>query len=292
MKNFSAMARSALLLCALASASPALACGPDALGVARVLTLAAKPGEAPAVGLKSYPQTLDLKPREVVLTFDDGPLPGPTTRILDALDAQCVKATFFLIGRNAQANPRLARREAQAGHTIAHHSFSHRLMGRLAEAVAREDIDKGFRADDLAAFGTAGEQPRAPFFRYPGFVDSPQLNAWLASRGVIVFGADVWASDWEKMTPQEELDRTLARLEASNGGILLLHDIKAQTAAMVPELLVELKRRGFSIVHVKPRETPAPIPLRAAPPGWKSETAAILAGAAKKAVPDRPHSAQ
>ena len=83
----------------LPSLAEAAACPPDALGTSRVLEVGAPGGLQ--IGLKTYPQTLQLEDHEVVLTFDDGPNPGTTDRILDALAKQCVKATFFVIGRDA-----------------------------------------------------------------------------------------------------------------------------------------------------------------------------------------------
>ena len=249
-------------------------CSPDALGVSRTLKLNTHGGLT--VGLKTYPQTLALSDHEVVLTFDDGPS-GPTTKVLDVLAAQCVKATFFLIGRNAQALPGVVKREVAEGHTVGHHTFSHpaATMRRLSEAAARADIDKGFAADDRAAYGAAGSEPRTPFFRFPGFADTPALDAWLASRNIAIFGADLWASDWLPLAPQKELAVVLARLEETKGGILLLHDSKAQTAAMLPDLLRELKQRGFRIVHIEPGDDPPP--LRPAPAAWSSETEKIIA---------------
>ena len=78
-------------------------------------------GDHPRVGRKHFPQTLPLAPKEVVLTFDDGPEPGTTGRVLDALKRECVRASFFLLGRSAAAHPALARRELAEGHTVAHH---------------------------------------------------------------------------------------------------------------------------------------------------------------------------
>ncbi|MGO9674555.1 MAG: polysaccharide deacetylase family protein [Methylocella sp.] len=249
-------------------------CPPGALGVSRTLKLDTRGGLE--VGLKTYPQTLALGDHEIVLTFDDGPS-GPTAKVLDALAAQCVKATFFLIGRNAQALPELVKREVAAGHTVGHHTFSHPVatMRRLSETAAKQDIDKGFAADDRAVYGAAGSEPRTRFFRFPGFADTPTLDAWLGSRNIAIFGADLWASDWLPLSPQHELALVLSRLEETKGGILLLHDSKAQTAAMLPDLLRELKQRGFRIVHIEPGDDPPP--LRAAPAGWTSETEKIIA---------------
>jgi hypothetical protein len=119
------------------------------------------------------------------------------------------------------------------------------------------------------------------FFRFPGFADTPELVAWLSAKNIGVFGADFWASDWVTMTPRAELALILARLEKERRGILLLHDTKKQTAAMLPALLRELKQRGFKIVALAPGETPPP--TRPAPEGWTSETDKIIADVFAKA---------
>jgi peptidoglycan/xylan/chitin deacetylase (PgdA/CDA1 family) len=67
-----------------------------------------------------------------------------------------------------------------------------------------------------------------------------------------VFGADLWASDWNPMTPQAQLKLLIDRLESARKGIILLHDPKAQTAAMLPAFLRELKHEGYRVVHVVP----------------------------------------
>jgi peptidoglycan/xylan/chitin deacetylase (PgdA/CDA1 family) len=102
--------------------------------------------------------------------------------------------------------------------------------------------------------GAAGLVPATPFFRFPGFASSQALLDRLAARGIVVFGADVWASDWLSMSPEQELRLILSRVEHTGRGIVLFHDTKAQTARMLPAFLRELKRRGFRIVHVVPEE--------------------------------------
>ena len=237
----------ALAFASLPSAAAAQDCpgNPDALGTAR--TLAVDAAATPRVGRKQFPDTLPLGPKELVLTFDDGPWPGTTAAVLDALKAECVKATFFLLGRNAQAHPRLVRREAAEGHTIGHHSFSHPLLGRMNPDKAMAEIDKGMRADNMAL----GHES-APFFRFPGFVSSPAVLERLQARGMVVFGADVWASDWNEQTPDAERERLLRRIDKVGRGIVLLHDTRAQTARMLPRLLKALKARGYRIVHIVP----------------------------------------
>ncbi len=244
----------ALALPTTAHAADGCAGRPDALGTARVL-------EVPAgvqVGTKSFPGTLPLKPREVVLTFDDGPWPHTTAAVLDALKAECVRATFFLIGENAKARPELVRREIAEGHTLAHHSMTHPdiTLARLPFAAAQAEITRGMAADDIAAYGAADSVPRVPFFRFPGFAATPELLAYLQQRGIAVFGADLWASDWNKMTPDQELALILQRLDAAGGGIILFHDTKAQTAAMIPAFLRALAQRGYQVVHIVPARQP------------------------------------
>ena len=164
--------------------------GRKVLGTSRVIEVATR-GEL-AIGLKSYPRTLFLRPKEVILTFDDGPLPATTGKVIEALKAQCVKATFFLIGRNAAANPAIARRIAREGHTIGYHSMTHppATLRGLSRQAAIRDIERGIVAVDRAAFpgGAAALARRTRFFRFPGFADSKALNAWLGKRNVAVFG--------------------------------------------------------------------------------------------------------
>lgn len=233
-----------------AAAAPACEGNADALGTTRIL-------EVPAgqrVGLKSFPQTLPLGDREVVLTFDDGPWPTTTAEILDALKAECVRATFFLIGENARARPALVKRELSEGHTVAHHSMTHpaATLAKLPHADALAEINRGMAADDMAAYGGTSGTPRVPFFRFPGFASTPALLDDLSRRGISVFGADLWASDWNRMEPAQQLDLVLGRLEASGRGIILFHDTKAQTAAMIPAFLRALKVRGYKVVHIVP----------------------------------------
>ena len=220
----------------------------DALGTGRVLNVSA--ATTPRVGRKQFPATLPLAPHEVVLTFDDGPWPGTTPRVLDALAHECVRATFFLLGRNAAAAPALARREIAEGHTVGHHTFAHPLLNRMSLAAAEAEIDRGIAAVERAAYGESGPVPKTPFFRFPGFAASPALLDRLQARGLVVFGADLWASDWNPMSPAAELQLTLQRLDTAGRGIILFHDTKTQTAAMLPAFLRALKARGYRVVHV------------------------------------------
>lgn len=220
------------------------------LGTSRVLRIEA--ATTPRVGLKSFPQTLPLGDHEVVLTFDDGPSPRTTARVLAALAHECVRATFFLIGKPASEHPDLVRKIAAEGHTIGHHTWSHRSLARIKPSEAMEEIDHGISAVEMALQGVATTTPGTPFFRFPGFESTPATLDLLQSRGIVVFGADFWASDWNPLTPKQELKLITGRLKVAHKGIILFHDPKAQTAAMLPAFLRYLRDNDYHVVTVAP----------------------------------------
>jgi peptidoglycan/xylan/chitin deacetylase (PgdA/CDA1 family) len=222
---------------------------PDALGTSRVLAL--DPAEFPRIGRMQYPDSLPLNDKEVVLTFDDGPLPPSSNQILDILAAQCVKATYFLVGEMARAFPATVRRIYEEGHTIGTHSEDHPTrFGQLPVEKMRHEIDWGI-SDVSAALG----DPKylAPFFRIPGLARSDMVESELAARGLIVFSSDTVADDWHhRIGAKQIIAAATRRLEANGKGILLLHDIHPKTVAALPGLLKELKDKGFRIVQVVP----------------------------------------
>lgn len=238
----------ALSFATIVAAQAAECARKDALGTSRVLTV--DPATSPRVGLKSFPQTLPLGDHEVVLTFDDGPWPATTSKVLKALAEECVHATFFLIGKSASEHPELVRAMAAGGHTVAHHTWSHRNLRHSRPEVAAAEIDKGISAVETALHGTASTTPSTPFFRFPYFDSTPATLGNLEKRGIAVFGADLWASDWNRMTPQQELKLLTERLSIARKGIILLHDPKAQTAAMLPAFLRYLHDNHYRVVHV------------------------------------------
>ncbi len=255
-------------------------CGLDKLGTSRVVEVGTQGGLQ--VGLKTYDKTIRLADHEVILTFDDGPDAHFTPEVLRALADECVRATFFAIGGKVDALPDLARREVLEGHTVAYHTYTHPqpTLRYMSEAAARADILKGMIAVERAAYAQdipqgapadlGGLKLHAPFFRFPGFADTADLRGWFGAHNVGIFGTDLWASDWVKMTPKQELALILARLEKPKRGMVLLHDDKPWTAAMLPDFLRELKMRGYKVVHMV--AGPGNGPTMDAPPGWASET--------------------
>lgn len=221
---------------------------PDALGTSR--TIVVDPKEHPRIGTMQYDETLPLQDREVVLTFDDGPLPAHTNAILDILAAQCVKATFFLVGRMAKEFPQDARRIHDAGHTIGTHSENHPFQfGKLPPERMAAEIDDGIAH---VAGALADPSQLAPFFRIPGLRRSDAVEAALSNRGIMNWSADFPADDWRKISPAQVAHFALSRLEAKGKGVLLLHDIQARTQAALPVILQQLKERGYRVVHVVP----------------------------------------
>jgi peptidoglycan/xylan/chitin deacetylase (PgdA/CDA1 family) len=280
------MRRTVLLLLATILAGPAMAAdcpgNPGALGVSR--TIVVDPTEHALLGGLQYRESLPLNDREVVLTFDDGPLPPYTTRILDVLAAQCVKATFFMVGQMAQAHPQLVKRVAAEGHTIANHSQSHPFtFHRMGIEQATREIEDGFTSI-RTALGDSGEV--APFFRIPGLLRQESVEQYLTAQGVTTWSVDAVADDWRHINNKEIVRRAINRLEVKGRGILLLHDIQPATALGLPSLLAELKARGFKIVHVVPATgdrpktftTPEQWVLRHEPPSiWPHVVPASLA---------------
>jgi peptidoglycan-N-acetylglucosamine deacetylase len=237
---------------------------PDALGTSRVLTIS--PSKFSQIGSMQYRQTLPLNDHEVVITFDDGPLPPYTNVILEILASQCVKASYFLVGRMANTYPSVVRRIYNEGHTIGTHSQDHPLVfQRLPLKRVAYEVDGGI-ASVNKAIGDA--KAVAPFFRIPGLGRSKTVDGFLASRSLVTWSADVVADDWFRhIRAQTIVQRALRRLEAKGRGILLLHDIQPATAMALPSLLKELKARGFHVVQVVPAgDRPKSVPELTASP--------------------------
>src|SRR4051812_14782153 len=155
-----------LVTCGNAQMASAADCPghPDALGTSRIL--AVDPRQHPRIGTMQYPETLPLQDHEVVLTFDDGPLPHNSDQILEILASQCVKATFFTVGRMASSFPEGVRKLRDAGHTIGSHTQNHPLgFDKFSIERAKPEIDDAIAAVN-AALGEGGGL--APFFRMPG----------------------------------------------------------------------------------------------------------------------------
>lgn len=227
----------------------------SALGVERVMTLDVSKGGQ--FGKAQFKETLPLEPGEVVLTFDDGPLPHVTNKILKALKRHCAKATFFAVGKMAKAAPEVMKRIAAAGHSIGTHTHSHpRDLRHHYNSYSRYQIERGFH--EVAA---STGQPISAFFRYPGLHDEPKLNDYLSERQIVNLSVDIIPGDTDGLGPARLIRRTLSQLKRRGKGIILLHDIKPATAKAVPGLLSALKARGYKLVHIVSSKPYQPVPI-------------------------------
>jgi peptidoglycan/xylan/chitin deacetylase (PgdA/CDA1 family) len=222
--------------------------GPNALGVSRTVEIDATGG--PRFGRLQYREHDFLQDGEVVLTFDDGPHPTFTPMILDALDEQCTKATFFSLGERALSFPKQLREVGRRGHTIGTHTWSHANLGRKTAAQVEAQIELAVSAVQFALGG-----PTAPFFRFPYLSDPAGAQAYLKSRGIANISIDVDSHDFRTKSPSRMISNVLRGLKEKKKGIILFHDIQPSTAHGIRQLLAELKTRGFRVVHLRPKQS-------------------------------------
>lgn len=181
--------------------------------------------------------------RVVSLTFDDGPSPGQTERVLDILAAEDVRATFFMLGANVARHPRLARRVVAEGHEVGNHTWSHTTDGSTPADVAKREVDRTQRAIRKAT-GVS-----ARWFRPPGGRIGPGLTAAARARGmrIVRWTVDPW--DWSRPGEAVLAERVVAATKP--GSIVLLHDgggDRSQTVTVLPVVIGQLKRKGYTFV--------------------------------------------
>ncbi len=210
----------------------------------------------PTIGTMQYANGAGLKHKEIALTFDDGPNPDVTPRILDILDKHCIKATFFLVGIYAQARPDLVREIARRGHIIGTHTWSHPdNLRHLSLKAAKSQITRGFAAAHNALENAPYEerQALAPFFRFPGLNDNKKLIAWLGAQDIAIMSCSFGADDWKPISANSIYRRGLSAIESEGRGILILHDTKSRTADMLSNFIVTLEKRGYRFVQLAPK---------------------------------------
>jgi peptidoglycan/xylan/chitin deacetylase (PgdA/CDA1 family) len=227
-----------------APAAQAKCDNPNALGVSRVVQIDTTGG--PGFGFQNFKAYDFLRDHEVVLTFDDGPWPGNTERVLAALAEQCTKAMFFPIGKHAGWHPEILKRVLAEGHTVGSHTWSHKDLTKLSSDEAQAEIEKGIAAVSIAL----GGKPVAPFFRFPALRNPPDMVKYLGERNVGIFSTDWDSFDFKIHKPQQVIRSVMDRLNKHGKGIILMHDFQHATSEAVPEILKELKQGNFKIVQV------------------------------------------
>ena len=227
---------------------------PNAIGVERVVQIDTTGG--PGFGFQNFKAYDFLKDHEVVLTFDDGPWPGNTERVLKALADQCTKAMFFPIGEHASWHPEILKRDIAAGMTVGSHTWSHKDLTKLSFEDAKAEVEKGIAAISVAS----GNKPIAPFFRFPALRMPPEIVKYLASRNIAIMSTDWDTFDFKLRRPEQVVHSAMARLEKHGKGIILMHDFQHATSEAIPELLKQLKAKGFKIVQVVAKKPVEPLP--------------------------------
>jgi len=195
---------------------------------------------------------------KIALTFDDGPDPAWTPRILDILKQKNVPATFFVVGENALAHPFLLKRILDQGSEIGNHSYTHPNFALMSERGV--DIELNITQRLVEAYtGRAMRLFRAPYFGDAEPTTSDELGPALLAqeRGYVNVGLHVDPGDWKRPGVQEIIDRTVEQVEAGDttrsGNVILLHDAggdRAQTVAALPAIIDQLKAKGYQFVPV------------------------------------------
>ncbi|MEI8312578.1 MAG: polysaccharide deacetylase family protein, partial [Verrucomicrobiota bacterium] len=199
--------------------------------------------------LPSYPTLFRIgsnQEGEVALTFDDGPSPDWTPDILDILKAKGVKATFFVLGSEAERHPELVRRIVAEGHEIGNHTFTHPNLAESPPALIRLELNATQRLlESLTGRSTTLFRPPYNADSRPSNIEELVPIGIAQSLGYMTILENVDPKDWEKPDKNQLVERV--KTELPNGNIILLHDgggDRSATVAALPEILDYLKERG------------------------------------------------
>lgn len=190
----------------------------------------------------SYSSVQTDKP-VLAITFDDGPHPVNTPKLLDILAQRNIKATFFLVGQNVKQYPDLVRRILREGHEIGNHTWTHASLSSISDDAVRKEL----RRSDEALFEIAGYRPhlmRPPY----GAINTRLKNLIYSEFGYPCILWSVDPQDWRRPGVSVVVNRLVSG--ARNGSILLTHDIHAPTIVAVPQALDQLLAKGFQFVTV------------------------------------------
>jgi peptidoglycan/xylan/chitin deacetylase (PgdA/CDA1 family) len=183
-----------------------------------------------------------------------------TPAVLKALADECLRATFFEIGKHATWHPEITKQLIDAGMTVGTHTWSHKDLARNPYAndleQAEQEIEMGNSAVHMAAAGRAV----APFFRFPDLQHPPQLLPYLGERNIAIFSTDIDSRDFKMHNPDQVIKSAMSQLEKHDKGIILMHDFQHPTSLALPEILAQLKASGFKIVQVRAKAPVATLP--------------------------------
>lgn len=186
----------------------------------------------------AFPQ-LDSNKKFVALTFDDGPNPATTPKILDILKNKKASATFFMLGENVSANKDIVKRVVAEGHEVASHSYTHPVLPSLSDAALKKEI----RDTDKAIFEACGILPRN---LRPPYGAADERVARVAGKPIINW--DVDSEDWKSKNAGMIQGRIKASL--TENAIVLMHDIQPATVEALPGVIDNMRQQGFEFVSV------------------------------------------
>lgn len=178
--------------------------------------------------------------RVVALTFDDGVDPHYTPLVLDVLKKYSVKATFFVIGQKAEQHPEILSRIIAEGHAVGNHTYSHE--GHFPMKSTRAMVADLSRAEQAIGLDLR-------YFRPPFGVTNPMVSRAVRKAGYRSVGWSIRSLDTMKFSRERVLNRVISRLH--NGGIILLHDNRAQADVLLENIIIQTLSRGYKIVTVE-----------------------------------------
>jgi len=204
--------------------------------------------------------------KEIVLTFDDGPTPGVTDKMLDVLKKYNVKAAFFVVGANVKAHPSLMKRMVEEGHIVANHSMTHTALKDLSIFTWKKKV-RAEVYDAHAVMGTYMTNSRHFYFRAPEGAWDPKYANYLNEDvlGKDYIGPVLWdiggevevvdgqyrqAADWacwsRKISVDDCLSGYLYEARKYKGGVVLMHDLRIQSVQMLEKLIPALEDENFT----------------------------------------------
>lgn len=179
----------------------------------------------------------------VAITIDDGPHPKTTPEILAVLREKDVKVTFFVLGVNAQKNPKLVAQELLEGHEIGSHAYSHTRLVKLSEDKIDEELNQTERAIMLIG-------PKPTLFRPPGGAYNSKVLSSIEHKGYTMILWSVDPDDWRRPSVDDLVERVMANVKP--GSIILLHDgqYPLPTPKALAIIIDRLRNEGYSLVTV------------------------------------------
>lgn len=202
---------------------------------------------------RKYPDTFILngsgKQKNIALTFDDGPDRHFTVQVLDILKKFRVRATFYLVGKNAKANPDIVKRIVKEGHIVGNHSYSHPLLTKMSLRQFQQQVESA----EQILFELTGYSPKC--FRPPyGAINEEQL-VWAASNHYLITNWDIDSLDWKGLSAEQVLDNIWSHRHP--GAIILQHcgagnanhDLSGSVKAL-PQVIKKLTGEGYHFVTV------------------------------------------